>query len=716
MSVSFILFFALWVLPPSGVSGTVKSIDGQPVAGARISIVQDAQPPVVTTNAAGAFTLPSVTLPVTIQVEAPGFAVRRVVVRASPVTVVLVPAGLAESVVVTAERAPEWRDASTGTTVLTRADLDAIPGVTTDELLHAVSGLSLYRRSSARVANPTTDGVTMRGLSASGSSRGLVLFDDVPLNDGFGGWVTWTRLPPQAVARIDVDRGPAGDAFGTDALGGLVRIAPGTGEQREAFGSAQIGSLQTRMVDVSGGDTIGGATLFGSASSFTTAGSIPLAPESRGPVDQPTDARWTNAFGRVQFGPADRRWTFAGWGGNDDRGNGTVLQRNRSHGGTFTSSFESSGRGLTFAARASITPNWFYQTFSSVAASRATEKLTSTQTIDADTFRGVVEAGHAVPRGEVQARVSLARADADFLVVTPTASTDSQLRDDSIAASVEAGLAPAPAFTITTGLRREWRTAPTATAATDAATVGHASAAWRANSHLIARTSIATSHRWPTLNELVRDFQVGSVLTKANPNLLPERAWSIDGGATWQASRWLLSANGFDTIVHDAIANVTLSQTGSSIVRQRQNAGEAHAHGLETDAETHITSRLRVRLSATFVDATFRQSLEPALEGNQLPQVPHASVGFEADATLPARMTASLVSRASSAQFDDDRNQFQLAPANQVDVRIAGQWRKIGWQGVVENLFNERIEVGKTPLVTLAPGRAARVGMTFRWR
>ena len=55
------------------------------------------------------------------------------------------------------------------------------PPLMLDDQLRSVPGFSLFRRTSSRVANPTTQGVTLRGLSASGASRTLVLADDVPL-------------------------------------------------------------------------------------------------------------------------------------------------------------------------------------------------------------------------------------------------------------------------------------------------------------------------------------------------------------------------------------------------------------------------------------------------------------------------------------------------------------------------------------------------------
>ena len=45
------------------------------------------------------------------------------------------------------------------------------------------------------VAGVPPQDAPLRGLSASGASRTLVLNDGVPLNDPFGGWVSWSKVP-----------------------------------------------------------------------------------------------------------------------------------------------------------------------------------------------------------------------------------------------------------------------------------------------------------------------------------------------------------------------------------------------------------------------------------------------------------------------------------------------------------------------------------------
>jgi outer membrane receptor protein involved in Fe transport len=203
------------------------------------------------------------------------------------------------------------------------------------------------------------------------------------------------------------------------------------------------------------------------------------------------------------------------------------------------------------------------------------------------------------------------------------------------------------------------------------------------------------------------------VLTLANPDLAPERARSADAAVSVSGAAWSLSGGGFWTVVEDAIANVTQS-AGPPIVRRRQNAGEARARGFELDADVRLGARAGLRLSALVVDARFRASAEPALEGNQLPQVPRTSVSLSGYVRPRTWLLAAATWRGLSSQFDDDRNVFTLAAARQLDLRLGatrGAWTA---HATVENALDARVEVGRTPLVTLAPGRAARLGLTWR--
>src|SRR5690242_3036560 len=130
-----------------------------------------------------------------------------------------------ETITVTATRT-ETRVADTpaSVVVLSREALQASAAPTLDDALRQVAGFTLFRRTGSRVANPTAQGVSLRGVGASGASRALVLDDGVPLNDPFGGWIYWGRVPRVALDRAEVLRGGASDLYGSSAMGGVVQF------------------------------------------------------------------------------------------------------------------------------------------------------------------------------------------------------------------------------------------------------------------------------------------------------------------------------------------------------------------------------------------------------------------------------------------------------------------------------------------------------------
>jgi outer membrane receptor protein involved in Fe transport len=104
---------------------------------------------------------------------------------------------------------------------------------------------------------------------------------------------------------------------------------------------------------------------------------------------------------------------------------------------------------------------------------------------------------------------------------------------------------------------------------------------------------------------------------------------------------------------------------------------------------------------------------DPSLEGLDVPQVPEhqASLrlrrrGERADLVLHARWT--------SEQFDDDRNLFPLEDLFLVDARAG--WRltpSLELYASAENLLDEEVTVGRTPVRTVGSPRLLRLGL--RW-
>src|SRR2546427_121399 len=156
-----------------------------------------------------------------------------------------------EPVVVTVTRTEQRAgEAPASVTVLTREDIRLSPSQTLDDLLRQVPGFSLFRRSSSLVTHPTTQGLSLRGVGPSGTSRALVLVDGIPVNDAFGGWVYWDRIPLQGIEQIEVVRGGGSSVWGNYALGGVVQVLSRRPVERAVYFDGSYGTQNTMNFDL----------------------------------------------------------------------------------------------------------------------------------------------------------------------------------------------------------------------------------------------------------------------------------------------------------------------------------------------------------------------------------------------------------------------------------------------------------------------------------
>ena len=99
-----------------------------------------------------------------------------------------------------------------------------------EDALSRVAGLQSFRRSDSRSANPSAQGLTLRGLGGNASSRTLVMLDGIPITDPFFGYVPLSAIDPRRVDRITVMRGAGGGAFGSAVAGTIgIESTPGGG-------------------------------------------------------------------------------------------------------------------------------------------------------------------------------------------------------------------------------------------------------------------------------------------------------------------------------------------------------------------------------------------------------------------------------------------------------------------------------------------------------
>ena len=719
MHVLAILCIGLQLADPARtVDGRVVDQSGLPVEGAVVSVSSADRPGrEVATALDGSFRLEGLPVAtVLLTAGAAGFAdtIFTVQPNQSNVTIVLRPRGIAETVVVSANPVGLRVNSPGSATVLDREILSTSPAWTLDDQLRSTPGFSLFRRSSSRVANPTTQGVTLRGLAASGASRTVVLADGLPLNDPFGGWVYWDRLPAASIDRVEVARGGSSDLHGSDALGGAIRIQ--TSDDQRIRILADGGSDETGRISGYLGRTVGSWQLFGAGEVFTTDGFVIVAPESRGPIDVPADSAHRSAFAAARTAIRTTRLELRGAYFDEDRGNGTPFQTNDTIIRQFSAQASGEGLGGSWLARGFGTSQDYDQTFSAVAFDRTFERPTNLQHVDTGSAGATFEWQRNGERHAWLLNGNYRIVEADLFEGPPATGPVllAPARQQLGAVVAQASFTPSDRWTIGAGARGEVWQSELRDGSTSQTLVGvfpRASVAWRANDTLSLLAAINDAYRTPTINELFRPFAAGNTLTQANPGLLPEEAFGVEGSALVRRGRAVSRLTAFWTRLTDAIVNVTLESSPTLILRQRQNAGEIRAAGVELEGDVRVGRHFALTGAAAFIDSTFVEGA--GLEGLRVPQVPRWQVSSGVIGTW-RYASASLDWRFIGQQFDDDRNQFSLDPSNMVNARIG--WRPRTTLEIfagLENAFDEEQDVGRTPIRTIGLPRTARIGI--RW-
>lgn len=484
--------------------------------------------------------------------------------------------------VVTATRTPQPPDqVAVAVNILGPDALRGSPTLTLDGALRAVPAFSLFRRSDSFTANPTAQGVSLRGLGPSGASRSLVLLDGVPLNDPFGGWVAWTKIPREGLARAEVVSAGGATAWGNASLGGVVQLftAPAhaelalvrSGDPAKVAGmklsgtlgvSASAGSFGTRSVEFVGSQPVGNGVVQLLGRDFSTDGFSLVASERRGPIDVAAWSRHRWLEGRWRTPVAENvEMTVTARTFEEFRGNGTSYQRNGSR-EKFLSANATGLPSSTFAwnAVAYAQDQSFASTFSSVNATRTAETPASDQfAVPAIAYGAAWTGAWKTANG---ARTS-AGADARFVRgetrerFTFVSGAFTRLRVAGGAQAVggffamhERPVAPDLRLTLgarldrwsdTDGHRRESDLATGTASRNDTYTdrdgtefSPSAGLVWRAAKEWRVRAAAQQAFRRPTLNELYRPFRQGANVTEANSDLRTERVTSGEVGIEWR--------------------------------------------------------------------------------------------------------------------------------------------------------------------------------------
>ncbi len=633
-----------------------------------------------------------------------------------------------------------------------RARIQANASNRLESVLADVAGLQQFRRSDSRSANPTSQGISLRGIGGNASSRALLILDGVPQADPFGGWVAFPAYATGRLGRIRVTRGGGSGYQGPGALAGTVELESATPDQLApvqasvAYGSRDSVDAQgsAALVRGSGFATVSGAYARGD-------GFTPTVAQSRGIVDRP--APYEQASGAIR--------TVIGIGATTEvQMNASAFTDRRDRGSDFTAntsegadaSIRLIGRGRWgYSALAYLQTRAFASSFNSINAARTTAIHSLNQyNTPATGLGGRIEI--LPPLGEsITLRLGADIRDVSgktqelytFVNAAPTRRREAGGGTTTTGAFADASLV-AGDVTFSLGGRIDWwsidggylseRPLAGGAALTNLRyadrdgheTTGRAGVAYQPVESITLRAAGYRGWRLPTLNELYRPFRVGNDATAANALLSPERLTGIEGGVTLTPAPGVtIAATYFYNRLKDAIANVTTTSPpqilpGVTTYRVRQNLDAIRAHGFELDAAYRPDAGpFGVQASWSHTNPTVEGSgITAALDGLRPAQTPRDQVSGTVDWRRDAA-ALSLTVRRIGRQYDDDQNTRVLDPATTFDGYAALPiTRALVAELRGENLFDARVEAGISGanIVERATPRTIWVGLRYGLR
>ncbi|AMO72289.1 TonB-dependent receptor [Sphingorhabdus sp. M41] len=628
--------------------------------------------------------------------------------------------------------------ASLGDKAYNATEISMDSSQTVENSLRDVPGLQQFRRSDARSANPTSQGVTLRGLGGNASSRALLILDGVPQADPFGGWVAWPGYDALALANARITRGGGSVADGQGAISGTIELfSDNVGDLIEL--GAAYGSRNSVDADLLFGRELGQGQLTISANYARGDGFIPIIEGQRGTVDRPAEYEQAGLAVRfvaplsdnVELQSNVRAFT-------DDRERGFAFSENHNDGADASIRLVDRNSDWQWSALAYVQIRNFDVSFGGVADDRNSVSRVFEQFNVPSTGLGArievrppvgdnveLRIGGDWRRTEGTTNENFFFADND----TPRRSRRAGGSTSIYGGFVEASLQASDALVLTGGGRVDFwsiddgfrkeielinpfpgsvRTDEIFTRRNDTEFTGRGGFAFDVSDELTLRGAAYLGWRLPTLNELFRPFRVGADATAANELLEPERVKGAELGLDWESGLVTLGITAFYNQLDNAVANVTLANgpgvfpgvgfvSASGTYSQRQNLDAIKSKGIEIDAAFdlgELVDGLSVRAAYAYVDAEVDGSGDAAaVDGFRPAQVPRhnasGSIRWEKDNGTGASLSARYVGQ----QYEDDVNFLSLADAFTLDGRMALAVNdRLLVETRVENLLDARVE------------------------
>lgn len=643
------------------------------------------------------------------------------------------------SVITTATRSPiEASRVAATVNVLTPEQIATSPARETQDLLREIPGVELPRTSS--VVGGTAQIVSIRGVD---EGRTVVTADGIPINDAWGEWIDWSKLPKGMVDRVEVMEGGSSSLYGNGGIGGAIALftrqpAPGTMRL-----STDIGSRDSRHVFAAVGLPSSGPVTASLSGDYGDGGGYQLiAKANAGPVDRVSTSIRRNATARVEYAPSSRFSSFvSGHVFDEERELGSLLART-----TRASNDINAGLNYRDAKGGEYTVrSWLAQqdedqytssitTANSVARSREARNAwlhipTTDRGITLQYSQRTVPHLTSLTYGADYRRMAGHTDENDFNTTSGARTTTLYSGGTQVLGGgfVQAIAQPITPVSVEASVRMDlWGNTggrAQATPVTGQKTNTQYSDKWRSalSPRLGVRWQVAPAlafhtagyraFRAPNLAELYRRFNSGTVLSLPNPALKPEYGTGYEAGFDLQPAQWVqLKGTAYTVDMKDFNTFVTIATN----VRQRLNVQQSRARGGEVYLALRPVQPLLLTGSVNYVDAKIVSGPPGTVVGQRVGRVPRLRQNVRATYTSPVLGAFTITGRHEGTTTT--LQGVPLAPYTLFDAFYRRSiLRSVSGFVAVDNITNEEYQVGLTAVLngiaSLGMPRTVRVGV-----
>lgn len=641
----------------------------------------------------------------------------------------------------------------TGDVVWDRLSLGDIPFTTWENLWRGHPSMDTFRRSDSRTAHPTTQGVRLRPLATNAASRTLVLLDQLPLNDPFGGWVYTQHLFLRAWDEVRLASAGRAALWGSPGFGGVVLLQPAARADTGSYLTGAVGSQDRREIE--GGASFALSEAIDASIQLRQVedqGFFTLGPEDRGPIDSRANLSLWSAKFRVGSSIENQTPTFgenrtgnfaweAGWRGwGEKRGNGTLISKNRTDANDVWFKWSAGNAGGRFSG--SIFRQW--RRFENVFSSATPDRQRESPALDQFGIPAFSTGGSIIWESEARARTPsqdsirppVIQIGADTREARAVVRERYLFTDGILTRLREAGgkqhssgifghtrrtlqdgrweigmMMRLDHHRLRDGFRRETVIDSGEKIREEHHTdrrfhelSANAELRWHPSTSQFYHLALHRGHRLPTLNELYRPYRVRNDIVEANPDLRPERGVGIQVGGNWHSTEKLnLSVAVWYQALDRMVANVVLAEgPGTDPVvgfipaggtgAQRLPVSGNHAYGAEWQLSGRVTERMDIQLTFATSRTRFgKASKVPEFGGDSFPLSPRHQFRGHAILELHPTVRAGVAARIQSRAMEDG-GRAELPSMATADLHLS--WSPsyhTQLQVLIENVFDSEI-------------------------